>query len=68
MIVYKRAITANNNENLRDKFFNTKIIQSIWKKLVPKMKLKDFFKEEANERISPTYSEISGIMDKRYKL
>ena len=31
MEVYKDAITINNNETLRDKFFETPIIKAIWR-------------------------------------
>lgn len=69
MRVFKTSITTNNNEGLRDQLFEEPIIQKLWKKLVPKMTLNDIFGDVGpNDRISPTYSEISKIMQNRYGL
>jgi hypothetical protein len=71
MEIYKNSITTNNNEKLRDKFFNAPIIRAIWEKLAPSMSLKDFFKggeASANHRITPTYSQITKIMGEKYHL
>lgn len=70
MQVYKLSITKNNNQALRDKFFNTDIIQRLWNKLMPLMKLEDFFtKAEGNpERNNPTYMMINKVMNERYGL
>jgi hypothetical protein len=64
MRVYKECLTTNNNESLRDEFFRTPIIRQIWEKLAPKITLKDFFgtADGFNEKIIPTYSEISRSM------
>ena len=70
MKVYKECLTTNNNESLRDEFFRTPIIKHVWQKLAPEMTLKDFFgtANGFNEKITPTYSEISKSMMSRYKL
>lgn len=82
MNIFKLSISSNNNEKLRDDFFEAPIIQQLWEKLAPKMKLSDFFgerpsknkdtqpkgKKGPNEKIKATYNEISKIMKQRYGL
>jgi hypothetical protein len=68
MKIFKQAITLNNNEEMRDKFFKSKIIRDLWNKVVPKMKLNEFFKDKPNLKIKPTYNYITFIMESRYGL
>ena len=67
MDLYKATITTNNTDSRRKELFNTPIIKEIWRKLVPKMQLSDFF-IETNQKLIPTYSEITMIMRDRYGL
>ena len=69
MKIYKLSITDNNNLHLRDRFFKTPIIVRLWEKYAPLMTLKDFFaKTDPKKELSPTFSEITGVMRKRYGL
>ena len=69
MKIYKLSISGNNNMDLRDRFFKTPIIVRLWEKYAPIMTLKDFFaKTEPKKELSQTFSEITGVMRKRYGL
>jgi hypothetical protein len=69
MAIYKTAITDNNNEELRDKFFLTPIVAKIWKKIAINMTLKEYFdNKEPNLKILPSYFEVTRVMRRRYRL
>ena len=71
MKVFKTAITANNNEDLRDEFFREPIVIKIWEKLGSQITMKDFFKVKVgnpNKKIFKTYSSVTKIMEGRYHL
>ena len=65
MKIYKSTITDNNSVSLRDNFFNTPIIQEIWKHIMPKMSLKNFKVDKISQ---DTKCAITKTMKKRYGL
>ena len=66
--IFKTQITENNNEDSRDAFFKSKIVQVMWQAVLPYMTEEECFPNGPNENIMPTYKEITRIMRERYHL
>jgi hypothetical protein len=67
MMIFKSMITDNNNEELREAFFNQKIIRKLWP-VVRNSITRDLcfpVKSGPNQSILPTYHEITREMAER---
>lgn len=66
--LFKSQITENNNEDSRDSFFRSNIVQLLWSHVLPYMTYEECFPKGPNAKILPTYKEITRIMRDVYNL
>jgi len=68
------SIFANNNRPMRDQFFKEEVITSFWHDVIPLMTMELCFANkkgeisEVNDKLIPSFKEITAIMRDTYRL